>query len=225
MQQIVPLDPAPGEHYEILLRMQDKQGNIVTPGAFLPAAERYQLSPKIDQWVIRTLFTWYAKNPDRLEALLLCSINLSGSSLGDEEMAPFIIEQFDRTGMPASKVCFEITETATISNLTLACQFIKRIKNLGCQFSLDDFGSGLSSFAYLKNLPVDFLKIDGVFVKDIASDPVDLAMVKSINDIAHVMGRKTIAEFVENDAILALLKDLNVDYVQGYCNDHPIPLQ
>ena len=225
MQQIVPLDPAPGEHYEILLRMQDQQGNIVMPGAFLPAAERYQLSTKIDQWVIRTLFNWYAKNPNRLEALLLCSINLSGSSLGDEEMAPFIVEQFERTGIPTSKICFEITETATISNLTLACQFIKRIKDLGCQFSLDDFGSGLSSFAYLKNLPVDFLKIDGVFVKDIASDPVDLAMVKSINDIAHVMGRKTIAEFVENDAILALLKDLNVDYVQGYCNDQPIPLQ
>ena len=224
MQKIVSLDAPAGERYEILLRMQDSQGNLIAPGAFLPAAERYQLATKIDQWVIGTLFSWYAQNPDRLNALTLCSINLSGASLGDEEMVGFIIDQFDRTGMPAAKVCFEITETATISNLTLASEFIRQLKTLGCHFSLDDFGSGLSSFAYLKNLPVDFLKIDGVFVKDIATDPVDLAMVKSINDIAHVMGRKTIAEFVENDAILALLKELNVDYIQGYCNDQPVPL-
>ncbi|MGR9114141.1 MAG: EAL domain-containing protein [Gammaproteobacteria bacterium] len=224
MQKIISLDSAPGEHYEILLRMVDELGNIIAPGAFLPAAERYQLGPAIDRWVIRNLFTWYANNPDRLNALLMCSINLSGSSLGDEEMGQYIIEQFDRTGMPATKVCFEITETATISNLTLASTFIKLLKSRGCQFSLDDFGSGLSSFAYLKNLPVDFLKIDGIFVKDITADPVDLAMVKSINDIAHVMGRKTIAEFVENEAILNVLKDLNVDYIQGYCSDKPTPL-
>ena len=225
MQKIVSLDSSPGEHYEILLRMQDKQGSVIVPGAFLPAAERYQLSVKIDQWVIRTLFAWYAQNLDRLNALSLCSINLSGSSLRDETMTRFIVEQFNKTGMPASKVCFEITETATISSLTLATEFINRIKSLGCRFSLDDFGSGLSSFAYLKNLPVDFLKIDGIFVKDIASDPVDLAMVKSINDIAHVMSKKTIAKFVENNVTLALLKELNIDYVQGYCNDQPTPLQ
>ena len=127
--------------------------------------------------------------------------------------------------MPATKVCFEINETATISNLTQASEFIKQLKNIGCRFALDDFGSGLSSFTYLKNLPVDFLKIDGVFVKDIASDPVDLALVKSINDIAHVMGKKTIAEFVENESTLTLLKQINVDYIQGYCNGRPIPLQ
>lgn len=225
MQKIISLDSITGEHYEILLRMVDQSGNIISPGAFLPAAERYQLGPAIDRWVIKTLFTWYANHPERLDALLMCSVNLFGSSLGDEDMIQYIIDQFDKTGMPATKVCFEITETATISNLTLASKFIRLLKNLGCQFSLDDFGSGLSSFAYLKNLPVDFLKIDGIFVKDIANDPVDLAMVKSINDIAHVMGRKTIAEFVENDAILSLLKNINVDFIQGYCSDQPTPLK
>ncbi|MGR9046252.1 MAG: EAL domain-containing protein [Gammaproteobacteria bacterium] len=225
MQKIVPLASAQGEHYEILLRMKDPQGNIIAPGAFLPAAERYQLSLKIDQWVVSTLFSWYQNNPERLQALSMCAINLSGTSLSDETMAGFITDQFDRTGMPASKICFEITETATISNLTFATKFISQLKSLGCQFSLDNFGSGLSSFAYLKHLPVDYLKIDGIFVKDIASDPVDLAMVKSINDIAHVMGRKTIAEFVENHTILALLQGLKVDYVQGYCYDQPSPLQ
>lgn len=223
-QNIKALSSATGEHYEILVRMADSSGNIIAPGAFLPAAERYQLAAQIDCWIIRHLFDWFADHPDRLNTLSICSINLSGASLNDENMVAFITEQFNRFAIPADKVCFELTETAIIANLKRADYFINSLRDLGCRFSLDDFGSGLSSFAYLKNLPIDFLKIDGVFVKDIATDPVDLAMVKSINDIAHVMGKKTIAEFVENHAVLDLLKDLNVDFAQGYCHDVPAPL-
>ncbi|MGR9051067.1 MAG: EAL domain-containing protein [Gammaproteobacteria bacterium] len=223
-QNIKALSSTSGEHYEILVRMADERGNIIAPGAFLPAAERYQLASQIDRWVIRTLFEWFNNHPDRLDALFMCSINLSGSTLNDEHMIEFITEQINRAAIPAAKVCFELTETVTIANLNLANRFIKNLKNLGCLFTLDDFGSGLSSFAYLRTLPIDFLKIDGVFVKDIASDPVDLAMVKSINDIAHVMGKKTIAEFVESSTVLNLLKHLDVDYAQGYCHDIPVPL-
>ena len=156
---------------------------------------------------------------------LVCSINLSGSSLGDNAFLKFIIGQFDRGIMPPEKICFEITETAAIANLTSAIHFIKTLKTRGCYFALDDFGSGLSSFAYLKNLPVDFLKIDGMFVKDMVEDPIDFSMVRSINDMGHVMGKKTIAEFVENDAILERLRELGVDYAQGYGIGRPRPIE
>jgi EAL domain-containing protein (putative c-di-GMP-specific phosphodiesterase class I) len=139
-------------------------------------------------------------------------------------MLAFISEQFTKWKIPTHKVCFEITETAAISNLSYAANFIQQLKAQGCQFSLDDFGSGLSSFAYLKNLPVDYLKIDGLFVKDILEDEVDLAMVKSINEVGHVMKKKTIAEFVENEAIFNLLKSLGIDYAQGYGIGKPVPL-
>ena len=197
---------------------------MVAPDAFLPAAERYQLSPKIDRWVIRNVFEYFTSQPQRLSALSICAINLSGPSLNDPNLLQFIEGQFKQTSMPADKICFEITETAAIANLTIATEFIVRLKAYGCKFSLDDFGSGLSSFAYLKNLPVDFLKIDGFFIKDIEHDPVDLAMVKSINDIGHVMGKKTIAEFVENRQILQTLHELQVDYAQGFCVGKPKPI-
>jgi diguanylate cyclase (GGDEF)-like protein/PAS domain S-box-containing protein len=223
-QDIVPLGAKEGEHCEILLRMKDRNGNLVSANAFLPAAERYQLATKIDRWVIRNVFDYFTDNHKRLECLSLCSINLSGASLSDPHLLGFIESEFVRTAMPPGKVCFEITETAAIANLTLATDFMKRLKEYGCKFSLDDFGSGLSSFAYLKHLPVDFLKIDGFFVKDIEHDSVDLAMVKSINDIGHVLGKKTIAEFVENQVILQTLNGLQVDYAQGYFTGKPKPL-
>jgi len=223
-QDIVPLGADEGEHCEILLRMKDKNGNIVTANAFLPAAERYQLATKIDRWVIRHVFDYFTEHRKRLERLSLCSINLSGASLSDPGLLGFIESEFVRTAMPPAKVCFEITETAAIANLTLATDFMNRLKEYGCKFSLDDFGSGLSSFAYLKHMPVDFLKIDGFFVKDIEHDSVDLAMVKSINDIGHVLGKKTIAEFVENQVILQTLTGLQVDYAQGYFTGKPKPL-
>ncbi len=223
-QVIVPLGNDEGEHCEILIRMKDNNGCIITPDTFLPAAERYQLSTKIDRWVIRNVFNFYTKHPERLNNLSLCSINLSGSSLSEPSLFSFIENQFNQTGMPSEKVCFEITETAAIANLSLATEFMNHLKEFGCKFSLDDFGSGLSSFAYLKNLPVDFLKIDGFFVKDIEHDSMDLAMVKSINDIGHVLGKKTIAEFVESEEILNTLNELKVDYAQGYFTGKPRPI-
>jgi diguanylate cyclase (GGDEF)-like protein/PAS domain S-box-containing protein len=223
-QDIVPLGIDEGEHCEILIRMRDRNDNLVSAKAFLPAAERYQLATKIDRWVIRNVFDYFTDHRKRLERLSLCSINLSGSSLSDPQLLGFIESEFVRTAMPPAKVCFEITETAAIANLTVATDFMSRLKECGCKFSLDDFGSGLSSFAYLKHLPVDFLKIDGFFVKDIEHDSVDLAMVKSINDIGHVLGKKTIAEFVENQMILQTLNGLQVDYAQGYFTGKPKPL-
>jgi EAL domain-containing protein (putative c-di-GMP-specific phosphodiesterase class I) len=210
-----------GDHYEILIRLEVDEVNLILPCAFIPAAERYQLAVELDQWVIRNLFDWFLQHPDRLQALALCSINLSASSLAGKEMSGFIAEQFKKTGLPPDKFCFEITETAIIANLTTATEFIISLKELGCLFSLDDFGSGFSSFSYLKNLQVDFLKMDGIHVRNIESDPVSLEMVKSINDIAHLMGKKTIAKFVENDEVLKILMGLKVDYVQGYGNDIP----
>jgi EAL domain-containing protein (putative c-di-GMP-specific phosphodiesterase class I) len=211
-------------HFETLVRYRDDKGHIVPPGAFLPAAERYNLAAALDRSVISHLFEWIAKKPNFLENLSICSINLSGVSLSDESMLAFISEQFSMWGIPTHKICFEITETAAIANLSCATKFINHLRERGCSFSLDDFGSGLSSFAYLKNLPVDFLKIDGLFVKDIEDDKVDFAMVRAINEVGHIMGKKTIAEFVENEQIFNLLNELGVDYAQGYGIGKPVPL-
>ena len=211
-------------HFETLVRYVDKQGNTIPPGAFLPAAERYNLAAEIDKWVITHLFEWLESHPDCLDKLALCSINLSGLSLSDEGMLNFITKTFEHYSIPTTKICFEITETAAIGSLNNATNFIQHLRKMGCSFSLDDFGSGLSSFAYLKNLPVDYLKIDGLFVKDILDDQVDLAMVRSINEVGHVMGKKTIAEFVENRQIFDFLNELGVDYAQGYGIAKPVPL-
>lgn len=212
-------------YYEVLLRMRDVSGRMVPPGAFLPAAERYSLSVKLDRWVVEKIFSWLDEHPEQLDRLSMCSINLSGHSIADEDFLQFVISRLDGTNVPAEKLCFEITETAAITNLVSATRFITALKGWGCYFALDDFGSGLSSFAYLKQLAVDFLKIDGVFVKDIVDDPINLAMVKSINDIGKVMGKQTIAEFVENDGILEKLREVGVDYAQGYRIGRPKPLE
>jgi len=225
-QLIVPLleGHQEGLHFETLVRYIDEQGNIIPPGAFLSAAERYNLATALDKWVIDHLFEWLASHPDCLDRLAVCSVNLSGLSLSDESMLSFITCAFEKYSIPTSKICFEITETAAIGSLKNATKFIQHLRGMGSSFSLDDFGSGLSSFAYLKNLPVDFLKIDGLFVKDILHDQVDLAMVRSINEVGHVMGKKTIAEFVENKEIFELLNQLGVDYAQGYGIAKPVPL-
>lgn len=214
-----------GLHFETLVRYQDDHGNIIPPGAFLPAAERYNLAPALDRWIISKLFEHLKNTPGFIDKLELCSVNLSGLSLSDETMLDFIASQFDKWQIPTYKICFEITETAAISNLSYAKHFIATLRNKGCLFSLDDFGSGLSSFAYLKNLPVDFLKIDGLFVKDILEDKIDFTMVKSINEVGQVMNKKTIAEFVENQDIFNLLKKLGVNYAQGYGIAKPVPLR
>lgn len=223
-QNIVPLDDSRKEHYELLLRMVDEDGQIIPPRAFLPAAERYDLMEKLDTWVIGNAFALMTSHPAFVEQIDFVSINLSGQSLTNINFLNSIITQIGEFKIDASKICFEVTETAAISNLSAATAFISMLKDLGCRFALDDFGSGLSSFGYLKNLKVDYLKIDGMFVKNMVNDPIDHAMVKSIHDIGHVMGMKTIAEFVENDAIKDKLIEIGVDYVQGYGIGKPEPL-
>ncbi|WP_417223582.1 EAL domain-containing protein [Amphritea sp.] len=225
-QLIVPLqNSCLKPDVEILLRMKDREGNVVPPGAFLPAAERYQLAGRIDEWVVSHAFAWLNRNFTQFSRSFgCCAINLSGGSLGDPRIKDAIIRHLESSTLLPYKVKFEITETAAIANLVEAQRFINALKAYGCQFSLDDFGSGLSSFAYLKNLPVDNLKIDGMFVKGILDDELDQAMVKSINDIGHVMHKTTIAEFVENDEICDMLRDIGVDYGQGYGLGYPEPL-
>lgn len=216
-QVIQPLQqPHAGLHYELLLRMRDEAGKIVSPDQFIAAAERYGLTPNIDRWMIEHALRWLVSEADEREKLAMCSINLSGQSLGDDKFLPFVIDHFHRSGIDASKICFEITETAAIASFSQANRFIQSLKQLGCRFALDDFGTGLSSFGYLKHFPVDFLKIDGSFVKEILHDPIDREMVRSINEIGHLTGKQTIAEFAENPEIIEMLRSLGVDYAQGY---------
>lgn len=211
-------------HYEVLLRLIDDDGSAVPPGAFLPAAERYNFSSSVDRWVVRSTLSWLAQRSDYIEPLSICAINLSGQSLGDELLMNELLALMSAYPVAANKLCFEVTETAAITNLSVAIKFINKLKLHGCCFALDDFGSGLSSFAYLNNLPVDYVKIDGVFIKDIVENPVNEAIVVSINEVAHVMGKKTIAEFVENDAIARKLREIGVDYAQGYGIGKPAPI-
>ena len=221
-QTIQPLQTEEeGAHYEILLRMRDESGGIISPGLFIEAAERYGITPKIDRWVIRSAFRWLVSEADERERLSLCSINLSGQSLGDEKFLPFVVDQFQMSGLDATKICFEITETAAIASYSQANRFINALKELGCKFALDDFGTGLSSFGYLKHFPVDFLKIDGSFVKEILHDPIDREMVRSINEIGHLTGKQTIAEFAENEEIITMLRGMGIDYAQGYGVSEP----
>ncbi len=224
-QTIVSLAGTQDRHYELLLRMKNDDGKLIPPGAFLPAAERYNLVSELDAWVITSTFSSLAAHPEFLGQIHFVSINLSGQSLTKHEFLDFIISELDKSAIEASKICFEITETAAILNLSTAMKFISTLSGIGCRFALDDFGSGLSSFAYLKNLPVDYLKIDGMFVKDIISDRIDHAMVKSINEIGQVMGMQTIAEFVENDEIKTMLTAIGVDYAQGYGIGRPQPFE
>jgi len=223
-QIVAPLnDSATLPHYELLLRMIDEKGETIPPGAFLPAAERYGLSTRLDSWVINRAFAILANNPVLVKDIHFLSINLSGASLADEAFLEYVIKRLSESGVDTRKICFEITETSAIANLSKAIRFISTLKKLGCLLALDDFGSGLSSIAYLKNLPVDFLKIDGMFVRDIVDDPIDHAMVKSINEIGHLMGMQTIAEFVENNEIKSMLKTIGVDYAQGHGIAKPLP--
>lgn|GEM_PF-2785407 len=213
-----------GPHYEILLRMRDEQGLTVPPGAFIPAAERYNLMAGIDRWVISNVLDWLGSHRLAMSHVESWTINLSGQSFNDEGLLSFIRDGLTSRNIPPSLVCFEITETAAVANLKGAANFIATLKQLGCRFALDDFGSGMSSFAYLKNLPVDYLKIDGNFVRDIAVDEVDHAMVTAINRVGQVMGIRTVAEFVENDLILQKLREIGVDYAQGFGIGKPMPL-
>lgn len=214
------------EHYEVLLRMLDPDGSIVPPMAFIPAAERYNLMRSLDRHVVCLAFDEYRQHFRQASPAPMISINLSGDSLSDPLLLDFLKQQFAGYGIDPQVICFEVTETAAIANLEQANVLIRALKNMGCRFSLDDFGSGLSSFGYLKNLPVDFLKIDGSFVRDMAQDPTDAAMVEAINSIGHVLGLKTIAEWVEDQETLDVLRRIGVDYAQGYHfgRAEPLPL-
>ncbi len=222
-QPIVPIGAQSGRglHCEILLRMHGADGLLVSPGQFMPAVERYHLASRVDRWVVTHALQWVAAHQAQIDQ---CSINLSGQSLGDAVFMDFVVDALRNRPLPCHKLCFEITETAAISNLHTAKHFIDTLRHMGCKVALDDFGSGLSSFAYLRNLPVDVLKIDGQFVRDIATDPVSLAMVRSIHEIGCLMGKETVAEFVESQAILALLREIGVHYAQGYAVGYPVPL-
>ena len=213
------------EHREVLLRMIDENGSVLAPGELVHAAEKYNLMPTIDRWVIRTLFTknsgrWrkmQKKNAEgKTNSNFFCSVNLSGASLNDDYFLDFLRDQIAEHEIPPNAICFEITETMAINNLHKVSNFLQELKPIGFRFALDDFGSGMSSFTYLKSLPVDFLKIDGALVKGIANNKIDYCMVDSINRIAQEMGIMTIAEYVENDAILEKLKAIGVNYAQGY---------
>jgi diguanylate cyclase (GGDEF)-like protein/PAS domain S-box-containing protein len=225
-QKVMPLSADEPERYgEILVRMVDEQGKMVPPMAFIPAAERYQMMPALDRWVLSAALDALRERNPSLNEISVCAINLSGQSLCDDHFLSSVVELLDSSQVNPSHICFEITETAAIANLARATRFIAVLKGMGCRFALDDFGSGLSSFSHLKHLPVDFLKIDGSFVRDMIRDPVDAAMVEAINRIGHVMGIRTIAEAVENDAIVAKLRTLGVNFAQGSIIARPEPFQ
>jgi len=205
-----------GHHYEILLRIQNDDGSIIPPAAFLPAAERYNLSARIDKWVVDHYLAWLSQNPEHLQQLVTANINLSGLSMGDKELKLYFLNAFEKYNIPYEKVCFEITESQAIVKMEETLDFINTFRKLGCQFALDDFGIGFSSYEHLKKLPVDYVKIDGSFVKDILVDAIDMAMVCSMKDVAKAMKIYTVAEYVESREIMVELGKIGVDYAQGY---------
>jgi diguanylate cyclase (GGDEF)-like protein/PAS domain S-box-containing protein len=221
-QPIAPLQPGAGDrrHYEVLVRMVDERGEPIDPERFIPAAERYILMPTVDRWIINRLFelhaktlrAWHRKEPDQF----LFAVNLSATSLADEAFLRYLRRQFSDWDVPYPSICFEITETAGIRNLDHARKLLDNLSALGCALALDDFGTGLSNYSYLRELPLDYVKIDGSFVRTMTKDPVNQALVESINQIGHVLGLRTIAEWAEDEATIARLRDLGVDFAQGY---------
>jgi EAL domain-containing protein (putative c-di-GMP-specific phosphodiesterase class I) len=229
-QPIKPLQPERGarRHFEILVRMVDETGGPIVPGHFIPAAERYILMPAVDRWIINRLFDlhaqtlreWHRLVPDRF----LFAVNLSATSLADEAFLRYLQRQFADWGVPYPSICFEITETAGIRNLDHAREFLAELNALGCSFALDDFGTGLSNYGYLRELPLAYLKIDGSFVRTMNEDPVNRSLVESINQIGHVLGLQTIAEWAEDQETVDRLREIGVDFAQGYGVGEPIAL-
>ena len=224
VQPIVGIDHADKHaHYEVLIRYRDQDGNIIAPGQFLPSAERYNLIERIDCWVISTVIEWFQKNPT-MDQKVMFSINLSGRSISSQTFHNFLRETLIASNVDMRALCFEITETAVVDNVERSVEFINSIKQLGVRFSLDDFGTGLSSFSYLKQFPVDYLKIDGEFVRDITNDDKSFVFVRSMTEVGHCLDMEVIAEFVESDTMFDKLREANVDYAQGYTVGRPVPI-
>lgn len=215
-------------HFEALLRLVDKDGSVIVPGQFFPAAERYGLMPAIDRWVIKHLLLNDQNNclhtEMRRRGATHCAINLSGASLNDDKFLVFLEDALRCTTLPGRTVCFEITETVAVNSFGRIREVMQTFKQFGCQFALDDFGSGMSSFSYLKNLPVDYLKIDGSLVRNIVTDAADFAMVEAFSRVGEALGLKTVGEFVETEATLQRLRDIGIDFAQGYAIHKPEPL-
>ncbi len=217
--------PLPAQRFEMLLRMTGPAGELIAPMAFIPAAERYGLMPRVDRWVIARVCRELAQLRSRGEPVPTCMVNLSGTSVCDPRLADFIAECLSQSSLGAVHLGFELTETAAVANLTQASQLMTRLRAMGCPIALDDFGSGMSSFAYLRNLPIDYLKIDGSFIRRIDTDPIDFAMVETIHRIGGIMGMQTVAESVENEDVLAALALIGVDFAQGFHIRRPVPLE
>jgi diguanylate cyclase (GGDEF)-like protein/PAS domain S-box-containing protein len=225
-QEVRPLRDGAGEdpHVELLLRLRDEDGRVVAPGAFLPAAERYGLVPQLDRWVIAEAIAHFDQLHASGRAPGRCSLNLSAASLEDEGLADYVLDLIRRHGVPPSRLCFEITETEAVRNLARAVRFIERLRGFGCLVALDDFGAGMSSFGYLKNLPVDIIKIDGSFIRDIESDPMSRSIVDAITEIGHERGLEVVAEWVGDERTIEILRALRVDYGQGFALHRPEPV-
>lgn len=223
-QRIAGLDEASAKvrHFELLLRMIDRDGKIVPPMVFIPAAERHNMMQAIDRWVLANALPAIRRECEATpDGLPVFDINLSAESINDSRFPAFVREQIALHKVPAAAICFEITETLAVANLTKAAELIRELKELGLRFALDDFGAGMCSFAYLKHLPVDYVKIDGAFVRDMFAEPMNIEVVSAINNIAHSLGMKTIAEFVETEGALNRLREMGVDYAQGHAVGRP----
>ncbi len=219
-QPLINLKTGAPAHHEALIRFRDEDGHVHSPAAFLTAAERYSLMPQLDRYMIRRIFADMVNFPE-----LNVSINLSGSSVTDPGIADYIVQCFDASGVAPDRVIFEITETVFMTNLAQARTIVERLQKLGCRFALDDFGAGFSSLNYLRHLPVNVVKIDGSFIREIDSDTVSLTLLKSINEIVHLLGKETVAEWIENEETLRLLKEIGCDYGQGFYSGRPVPLK
>jgi len=224
-QRITPLTAiSEGTHCEILVRMIDEDGGLVGPGVFLPSAERFGIASRIDRWVLRTMLKWMEDNRTKLGHVSTVSINLSGRSVGDRDFHQDVELLLRAFSVDTAKLCFEVTETSAITNILEATAFFESMRRYGVRFALDDFGSGVSSFGYLKQLQVDYLKIDGQFIRNLCQDRVDQATVRCIRDVAKITGKKTVAEFVETEEVEQLLREIGIDYSQGFLRHRPAPL-
>ncbi|MFY2763643.1 bifunctional diguanylate cyclase/phosphodiesterase [Arenimonas sp. MALMAid1274] len=223
-QELAPLwygEQEEGVHMELLIRLRDENGGMVPPGAFIPAAERFGLMPQLDRWVVDTALANFNRLHPSGKPVKLCAINLSGPTFEDDSFADFVLQRLEDYGVSPQRICFEITETAAVSSMTRAVEFMQRLRSAGCKFSLDDFGSGMASFGYLKNLPVDFIKIDGSFIRNIETDPVSYSIVRAVTDIGHQLGLQVVAEWVADERARDLLRGLSVDYAQGFAIHKP----